>query len=370
MEFAGVKLQYARYKDEIDRAIQEVLEEGNFILGRQVSELEEALADFVGVKHCIAVSSGTDSLQIALMALGVGSGDEVITVPFTWISTISVISILGAKAVLVDIDPNSYLMDLNQVEAAITPRTKAIMPVSLFGQMPDFAALNDIAERFGIAVIEDGAQSFGAYQKGQMSCAVSTIGSTSFFPTKPLSCFGDGGALFTDIDHLAEKMRAIRIHGSVRKRDEHVFVGMNGRLDTLQAAILQVKLKYFSEEIAARQHLAERYSRLLQEHCQVPYVIPGNTHTYSQYTVRCQERDCVLEALEKQNIPARIYYAKCAHLQPGYKHLGYGCGDFPHAENAANEVISLPMHPWLTQEEQDQVISAWINACQETLSGV
>jgi UDP-2-acetamido-2-deoxy-ribo-hexuluronate aminotransferase len=235
MEFSGIKLQYQNYRNEINQAIQEVLDEGCFILGRQVEALENSLAGFVGVKHCVAVSSGTDSLQIALMALGIHAGDEVITVPFTWISTVEAIAILGATPVFVDIDPATFLMDINQIEAKITPRTRALLPVSLFGQMPDFSNLQALASKYGLAIIEDGAQSFGATQKHHLSCSFANIGSTSFFPTKPLGCYGDGGALFTNDDWLVEKMRAIRTHGSLN-RDHHLHIGMTGRLDTIQAS--------------------------------------------------------------------------------------------------------------------------------------
>lgn len=357
MEFIDIKHQYRLYKKEIDHAIQEVLDQGCFIMGPHVQSLENALAHYVGVKHCIGVSSGTDSLQIALMALGVGPGDEVITVPFTWISSTEVIGLVGATPVFVDIEPETYNIDISKIEKAITPRTKAILPVSLFGQMPDYRAINAIAAKYHIPVIEDGAQSFGATQHGHKSCGVTLIGSTSFFPAKPLGCYGDGGALFTNDDHLASKMRAIRTHGG-EKRHYHPYLGMNGRLDTLQAAILLAKFAHFPQEVIAREHIGARYSKLLKECCIVPKVQTGNTHVYAQYTIRVPNRDQLAEDLKTQGIPTAVYYPKCVHEQPVFAHLGYGKGSLPIAEQVSREVISLPMHPWLSEQQQDKVVSA------------
>ena len=246
MEFIDLKEQFRRYRADIETRMAAVLEHGHFIMGPEIAELEKQLADYTGVRHAITVASGTDSLEIALRALGIGPGDEVVTVPFTWISSAEAIRLVGAKPVFVDISPDDFNMDVSKVEAAITPRTRAIMPVSLFGQMPDFTLINRIAAARGIAVIEDGAQSFGATQNGRKSCSVSTVGSTSFFPAKPFGCYGDGGAVFTDDDELAEKMKAIRTHGGV-KRHHHTLVGMNGRFDTLQAAVLLAKMPHFAD---------------------------------------------------------------------------------------------------------------------------
>ncbi|MDD8043678.1 MAG: aminotransferase class I/II-fold pyridoxal phosphate-dependent enzyme, partial [Verrucomicrobiota bacterium] len=297
MQFIDLKAQYEQYKPEIDARIQAVLEHGQFIMGPEIAELEKALAKYVGVKHAITVSSGTASLEIALRALGVGYGDEVITVPFTWISTAEVISLVNAKPVFVDINASDFNIDIDQMEAAITPRTKAIIPVSLFGQMPDFERINAIASKHGLPVIEDGAQSFGATQNGKRSCSVATIGSTSFFPAKPLGCFGDGGALFTNDDELSDRMRAIRNHGGL-VRHHHTHVGTNGRFDTIQAAILLAKLPHFDWEVSRRIEIGARYTDLLdqgkkdgmfiqakenlKENCQrqtilPPRCMPGNT---------------------------------------------------------------------------------------------
>jgi UDP-2-acetamido-2-deoxy-ribo-hexuluronate aminotransferase len=357
MEFIDLKEQYRRYKLETDDRIQRVLAHGHFIMGPEIAEVEQELAKYVGVKHCLTVSSGTASLEIALRALGVGPGDEVITVPFTWISTAETIGLVGARPVFVDIELASYNINVDLIEGAVTARTKAIMPVSLFGQMPDYNRINAIAAKHGLPVIEDGAQSFGATQLGHRSCAVTTIGSTSFFPAKPLGCYGDGGALFTNDDALAEKMKAIRTHGGL-KRHHHPFLGMNGRFDTLQAAVLLAKLPHFDCEVQERGRIGARYSSLLRDGCVVPAVAPGNTHVYAQYTVRVPERDKVGERLKAQGIPSAVYYPKCLHEQPVFGNLGYGWGDFPASEKASREVLSLPMHPFLAEEDQDKVISA------------
>jgi UDP-2-acetamido-2-deoxy-ribo-hexuluronate aminotransferase len=357
MQFIDLKRQYALHKEAINAAIQDVLDSGRYIMGPQIQELEEQLADYVGVRHCITVGNGTDSLEIALRALDIGPGDEVITVPFTWISSAEVILLVGAKPVFVDIDPATFNMDLDQVEAAITPKTRAIIPVSVFGQMLDYDRLNAIAARHGVVVIEDGAQSFGAERLGRRSCGVTEIASTSFFPAKPLGCYGDGGALFANDDALAAKMRAIRTHGG-EVRHHHPYLGMNGRMDTLQAAILLAKFPHFPGELVARSEIGARYSRMLEEFCEVPVVEEGNVHIYHQYTIRVKERDHVMDVLRARLIPSAIYYPKCLHEQPVFAHLGYARGAFPVAEKASDEVLSLPMHPWITEGEQECVVEA------------
>ncbi len=356
MEFIDLKTQYQRYRTEIDARMRRVLDHGQFIMGPEVAELETALAEYVGVKHCVTVASGTMSLEIALRALGVGPGDEVITVPFTWISSAEVIGLVGATPVFVDIEPNTYNIDLSRIEAAITPRTKAILPVSLFGQMPDYDAINAMCEPRGITVIEDGAQSFGATRHGRRSCGVTKISSTSFFPAKPLGCYGDGGALFTVDDRLAQIMRDIRSHGG--KRHHHTLVGTNGRFDTLQAAALLAKLPHFQDEVESRGRLGAAYSRKLADRCVTPEIAPGNTHVYAQYTIRLPNRDQVAESLKKQGIPSAVYYPKCLHEQPVYAPLGYALGAFPESEKASREVLSLPMHPFLSESEIDRVCAA------------
>lgn len=357
MEFIDLKQQYRRYQADIDTRIHKVLEHGHFIMGPEIAELETALARYVGVKHALTVASGTDSLEIALRALGVGAGDEVITVPFTWISTAEVIGLVGARSVFIDIEPATYNLDVDQLEAAITPRTKAIMPVSLFGQMPDYDRINAIAAKHNLPVIEDAAQSFGATQRGRRSGGVTLVGSTSFFPAKPLGCYGDGGALFTNDDALAEKMRAIRTHGGL-KRHHHPLLGMNGRFDTIQAAVLLAKLPSFEWEVAERQRIGARYTELLRGVCGVPEVAPGNTHVYAQYTIRVPQRDQLGEKLKAAGIPSAVYYPKCLHEQPIFADCGRKWGDLPVSERASREVISLPMHPFLSVEDQDRVVAA------------
>lgn len=357
MDFIDLKTQYRLYKNEIDAAIRAVLDKGQYIMGEEIKQLESTLANYVGVKHCIGASSGTDTLVIALMALGVGPGDEVITVSFTWISSVEAVALVGATPVLVDIDPLTYNIDIDQIEAAITPRTKAIMPVSLFGQMPDYEKINKLAAKYNLPVIEDGAQSFGATQNGRLSCGVTTIGSTSFYPAKTLGCYGDGGALFTNDDALAARMRAIRTHGG-EVRHQHTCVGLNGRLDTIQAAILLAKFPHFQNEIEKRQALGKRYSEELKDYVVVPYVEEGNTHVYAPYTVRASNRDAIAASLQAKGIPTAIFYPKCVHEQPAFAYLGLSKGSLPVSEKASDEVISLPMHPWLTEPQQTKIIEA------------
>jgi UDP-2-acetamido-2-deoxy-ribo-hexuluronate aminotransferase len=361
MQFIDLKTQYDQHKKSIDARIQAVLEHGKYIMGPEIDEMETLLSDYVGVRHCISVSNGTHSLEIALRALGVGFGDEVITVPFSWISSAEVISLVGAKPVFVDIEYASFNMDANLIESAITSKTKAIIPVSLFGQMPDLERIIDIADKYGIPVIEDAAQSFGASRNGKRSCGASLIGSTSFFPAKPLGCYGDGGALFTDDDELAYVMRAIRTHGGV-KRHYHTHVGTNGRFDTLQAAVILGKWPYFNEEVDVRAQIGKRYSDRLRGKVVVPEIMDGNTHVYGQYTIRvmAQSRDEIIRRLADKGIPTGVYYPKCFHEQPVFENLGYKYGDFTESEKASREVLSLPMHPYITEEEQELVVETLI----------
>jgi UDP-2-acetamido-2-deoxy-ribo-hexuluronate aminotransferase len=357
MQFIDLKQQYRKYQPEIDERIRRVLDHGNFIMGSEISELEKSLSDYVGVTHAITCASGTDSLEIALRAIGIEPGDEVITVPFTWISSAESIALVGAKPIFVDIDPLDYNLDVGKLAQAISPKTRAIMPVSLFGQIPDMEAINRLAEEHKIPVLEDAAQSFGATRNGIKSCAVGTIGSTSFFPAKPLGCYGDGGALFTSDDDLAGKMRAIRTHGGVQ-RHHHPHLGMNGRFDTLQAAILIPKLAHFPDEVEARNRIGARYSALLKDVCETPQIRKGNTHVYAQYTIRVKNRDRLGEVLKGKGIPTAVYYPKCLHEQPVFSRLGYKWGDFPESEKASREVLSLPMHPFLTEKEQDFIVES------------
>lgn len=367
MDFIDLKSQYQRIKGPVNTRLQAVLNHGQYVLGPETLELEQRLAEYVGVKHCIGASSGSDTLLIALMALGIGPGDEVITTPFTFIATGEMIALAGAKPVFVDIDRRTYNIDPNLIEAAITPRTKAIMPVSLYGQCADFDAINAVARKHGIPVVEDAAQSFGAEYKGRRSNALCEIGSTSFFPSKPLGCYGDGGALFTNDDNLAKLMREIRVHGQDR-RYHHPRLGINGRLDTMQAAILLAKLDIFPDEVAARARLGARYSELIQEafatehdpqrQVTTPFIAADCLSVYAQYTVEVADRPKVEAGMKARGIPTAVHYPVPLHLQPVFADLGQGAGSFPAAEDAAARVISLPMHPYLTEDQQVQVVRA------------
>ena len=354
MEFIDLKSQYQRLKTEIDAGIQRVLDHGQYILGPEVAELEEKLAAYTGAKHCISVANGTDALQIAQMALGIGPGDEVITPGFTYIATAETVALLGAKPVYVDIDPRTYNLNPQLLEAAITPRTKAIIPVSLYGQCADMDAINAIAAKHGIPVIEDAAQSFGASYKGRKSCNLSTIACTSFFPSKPLGCYGDGGAVFTNDDELAKVIRQIARHGQDR-RYHHVRVGVNSRLDTLQAAILLPKLAVLDEEMAQRQQVAARYTTLLNEagiHT-TPYIEPHNTSAWAQYTIRVQGRDAVQEKLKQAGIPTAVHYPIPLNKQPA---VADGAVRLPVGDEVAGMVMSLPMSPWFSSGDMDSVV--------------
>ena len=365
MEFIDLKSQQALIRPKIDARIQAVLEHGRYIMGPEVTELEERLADYVGVKHCIGASSGTDTLLIAMMALGIGPGDEVITVPYTWISTAEMIALLGATPVFVDIDDKTWNLDATQLEAAITEKTKAIMPVGIYGQTADMTSINEIATRHGnLPVIEDAAQSFGATHHGEKSCALSSIGSTSFFPSKPLGCYGDGGALFTDDDDLAASMRQIRVHGQAKKH-HHPILGINGRLDSIQAAILLEKIEIFDDEIQKRQQVAAAYAAgFTNPSVTPPQVGVGNTSVYAQYTILSEDRDELAIALKEAGVPSVSYYAVPLHLQPIFENLGYVRGDFPVTERVSRCGLSLPMNPYLSSEDLTQVCLAINEICR------
>lgn len=357
MDFINLKKQQEKIKQSLDKRIAGVLAHGQYIMGPEVKELEEKLAAYTGVKHCITVANGTDALMVAMMALGVQGGDEVITSPFTFIATAEAAAFLGAKPVFVDIDEKTYNLDPSKLEKAITSKTKAIIPVSLYGQCADMDAINAIAEKYAIPVIEDGAQSFGATYKGRRSCSFSTIGCTSFFPTKPLGCYGDGGACFTDDSALAEAMRRYRAHGQDR-RYHHPLVGVNSRLDTLQAAVLLAKLEVFPEEVKMRAEIGRKYSEKLQDIVVTPYIAPGNTSVYAQYTVQVENREKVQAKLKEAGIPTAVHYPLPLHLQPIFKNLGLGEGSYPIAEKTAKRVMSLPMSAWITEAEMEVVVES------------
>ncbi|WP_165672404.1 DegT/DnrJ/EryC1/StrS family aminotransferase [Metapseudomonas otitidis] len=357
IEFIDLKAQQALIKDKIDASIQRVLEHGQYILGPEVAELEEKLAAFVGTKYCISVANGTDALQIAQMALGIGPGDEVITPGFTYIATAETVALLGAKPVYVDIDPRTYNLDPQLLETAITPRTKAIIPVSLYGQCADFDAINAIAARHGIPVIEDAAQSFGATYKGNRSCNLTTIACTSFFPSKPLGCYGDGGAIFTNDDELAKVVRQIARHGQDR-RYHHIRIGVNSRLDTLQAAILLPKLEIFPHELERREQVAQEYGRFLgTAGFPKPFVEAHNRSAWAQYTIQVDGRDKVQAALKEQGIPTAVHYPLPLNKQPAVSdfHAQLFIGD-----SIAERVMSLPMHPYMTGSDVQRVVGAML----------
>ena len=359
MQFIDLKSRHRLIKDSIDARVQSVMEHGQFILGPEVTELEGKLSQFVGVKHCVTVSSGTDSLLIALMALDIGPGDEVITVPYTWISSAEVIALLGAKPVFVDIRPDTWNMDEQLLETVITEKTRAIIPVSIYGQTSDMDAINAIAQKYNLPVLEDAAQSFGATYKGKKSCNLSKVGSTSFFPSKPLGGYGDAGALFTNDDELAEKFRWIRVHGQERKH-HHPILGINGRMDTIQAAILLEILEAFPDEVQKRENLGQTYSEGLAhlDGLETPRIGEHNTSVYAQYTILSGQREEVQQSLKDKDIPSVSYYSVPLHLQPVFENLGHKKGDFPVAEKVANQCLSLPMSPYLSAQDQSQVIDA------------
>lgn len=356
IEFIDLKTQQARIKDKIDAGIQRVLAHGQYILGPEVAELEEKLAAFVGTKYCITCANGTDALQIAQMALGIGPGDEVITPGFTYIATAETVALLGAKPVYVDIDPRTYNLDPALLEAAITPRTKAIIPVSLYGQCADFDEINAIAAKHGIPVIEDAAQSFGATYKGKRSCNLTTIACTSFFPSKPLGCYGDGGAIFTNDDELAKVIRQIARHGQDR-RYHHVRVGVNSRLDTLQAAILLPKLEIFVEEVERRQQVAAGYDQLLKAAgiYSTPFIASHNVSAWAQYTVQVQSRDAVQVKLNEHGVPTAVHYPIPLNKQPAVADSNT-C--LPVGDAVAEKVMSLPFHPYMRVEDLERVVRA------------
>lgn len=353
MQLIDLQAQYHRIKADVDSRIHTVLDHGKYVNGPEITELEQKLAQHAGVQHCIGLSSGTDALLIAMMGLEIGPGDEVITPAFTFIATGEMIGLLGATPVFVDIDPNTYNVDAALIEAAISDNTKAIMPVSLFGQCADMDAINAIGARHNIPIIEDGAQSFGATYKDRRSCGLSTVATTSFFPAKPLGCYGDGGAVFTDDTALAHRIIELRNHGQ-NAPYHHPRLGINGRLDTMQAAVLLSKLEIFEDELASRQTVAERYNTLLADIANTPTITEGQTSVYAQYTIQVDNRDAVRESLNAQNIPSAVYYPVPLNRQPALESDVV----LPQSEAAAARVLSLPMHPYLSEQDQDRVVTA------------
>lgn len=357
MNFIDLVAQQDRIKDKLNTNIQKVLNHGQYILGPEVHELEDKLAAYTGAKYCITCANGTDALQIAQMAFGIGPGDEVITPGFTYIATAETVAVLGAKPIYVDINPQTYNLDVEQLEAAITPRTKAIIGVSLYGQCADFDAINAIAAKYNIPVIEDAAQSFGASYKDKKSCNLTTVACTSFFPSKPLGCYGDGGAIFTNDEALATVIRQIARHGQDR-RYHHIRVGVNSRLDTLQAAILLPKLEILDDEMQARQRVAETYSQLFTEAgiITIPFIEAHNQSAWAQYTIQVDSRDQIQAKLKEQGIPTAVHYPIPLNKQPAVADAN---AVLPVGDAVAERVMSLPMHPYLTKYDQTLVVSTY-----------
>ncbi len=354
IDFANLKLAYQEHKEEFDQAILKVCGSAKYIMGPEIVSFEEKLSEFIGVKHAISCASGTDALLLAMMAINIQHGDEVITTPFTFIATGEMIALLGAKPVFVDIEEDTYNINASKIEEKITSKTKAIMPVSLYGQVADMDEINQIAERHKLTVIEDAAQSFGATYKNKKSCNLSHIACTSFFPAKPLGCFGDGGAIFTNSDQLADKIKSLRVHGQTR-RYQHKYIGIGGRMDTLQAAILDIKLKYYEKDILARQKVGQLYDDRISSTQKAPIIKPDRTTVWAQYSIRVPVRDKLQQNLKEEGIPTAIHYPKPLHLQECFDYLSHQKGDFPIAEAISEEILSLPMNPYLKVEEIDYI---------------
>lgn len=358
INFIDLQSQYKAYEKEINNEVIDVMSSAQFIGGAKLSILENSLASYTKAKHAICCSSGTDALLLALMALDICEGDEIITTPFTFIATAEVIALLKAKPVFVDIDEDTYNINVSQIEEKITSKTKAIIPVSLYGQVADMDEINQIAQKYNLVVIEDACQSFGATYKGKKSGNLSTIGCTSFFPSKPLGCYGDGGAIFVNDDALATKIRILLNHGQDR-RYNHKYVGINGRLDAIQAAVLNVKMKYFEEEVEKRALIGKRYIDELKniDGIKVPFIKNDRDSVFAQFTLVCENRENIEKKLNEKGVPTAIHYPKPLHLQEVFEYLGYKTGDFPISEKISNDVMSIPMSPFLTQLEQDYIIN-------------
>ncbi len=356
--FVDLKTPYRAIKKDIDARINKVLDHGQFILGPEVEECEKALAKYVGSKHAITCSSGTDALMMALMALGLKAGDEIITTPFTFVATAEIPVLMGMGLKLVDVEPDTFNIDATKIEAAITPKTRAIMPVSLYGQPADMDLINSIAKKHKLYVIEDAAQSFGGTYKGKKSCNLSDIGCTSFFPAKPLGCFGDGGALFTDNDDWAKKLIEIRTHGQ-SSRYHHTSIGLNGRLDTLQCAVLIAKLERFPWEVERRMAIAQRYHQAFapfEGRLRLNKVRAERTSVWAQYTVALENRERFIDFLKERGVPTSVHYPKPIHQQPAY--TKWAKPDLRISELAAQQVVSLPMYPDMSEDVQSRIISA------------
>ncbi|MDK2064389.1 DegT/DnrJ/EryC1/StrS family aminotransferase [Aliarcobacter butzleri] len=357
IDFANLQYQHNLYKEEIEEAIIKVARNCNFIMGNEVSELEKNLEEFTSAKHAITCSNGTDALLLAMMALDIKPGDEVITTPFTFIATAEMIAFLGAIPVFVDIDEKTYNINPDLIEEKITSKTKAIIPVSLYGQPADMDKINQIAKKHNLKVIIDGAQSFGSTYDGIRDSSLGDISTTSFFPAKPLGCYGDGGAVFTNDEKLATKIKSLRLHGQ-SKRYHHQYIGMGGRLDTMQAAVLNVKLKYYPKDLTLRQEVASKYTKALENKSNLilPYIDKKSTSAWAQYSVRVKNRDEIQNRLKDAGIPTAVHYPMPLHLQECFLYLGYKKGDFPISEVVSDEIMSLPMNPYVTDVEIEYIV--------------
>lgn len=362
MQFIDLAAQQQRIRPLIEERIRKILDHGQYILGPEIREIEERLAAYVGVPHAVSVASGTDALLMPLMAEKLGPGDAVFVPTFTFIASAGAVALTGATPVFVDIDPETFNIAPAGLEAAIqktiaakklTP--KGVMAVDLFGQPADYPAIQAIAGKYGLFVLEDAAQSFGASQGGRKAGALAKVAGTSFFPAKPLGGYGDGGMIFTDDKDLYEKLLSIRVHGQGADKYTNVRIGINGRMDSLQAAVLLAKMEIFPGEIELRQQVAGRYDRLLAGAVKTPRILPGNVSAWAQYSVLHPRRDAVIAKLREAGIPTAVYYPIPLHLQQAFAHLGYNRGDFPVAEKIACEIFSLPMHPYLDEESQKRI---------------
>ena len=358
IDFANLKKQYFMYQPEIEKEMDEVFNSAHYIMGDAVKEIEENLCKFTSTKNAVTCSSGTDALLLAMLALDIKPGDEVITTPFTFIATAETIALLGAKPVFVDIDEKTYNIDPSKIEDVITDKTKVIMPVSLYGQPADMDAINQIAKKHELKVIIDGAQSFGATYKGKAEVHYADIYTTSFFPAKPLGCYGDGGVVLTNNDELAEKMRMLRVHGQ-NKRYHHKYIGLGGRMDTIQCAVVNVKLKHYTKDLALRQEVAEKYTKAFKDiEVILPYQEPNTTSAWAQYSIRVKNREELQTKLKEAGIPTAVHYPMPLHLQEAFAYLGYKKGDFPIAEKVSKEIMSLPMNPYLSDDEINYIVES------------
>jgi UDP-2-acetamido-2-deoxy-ribo-hexuluronate aminotransferase len=363
--FIDLHAQQERIRPQIEERIKKVLDHGKYIMGPEIAELEQRLVEFVGTQHCVTCASGTDALLMPLLAYEIGPGDAIFTTPFTFISTAEVVNLLGATPVFADIEADTYNIDTAKLRDAIEQvvsegklKPKGIIPVDLFGQPADYEEIEQIAREFGLFVIEDAAQAFGAKYKNKPACSFGDVGATSFFPAKPFGCYGDGGAIFCNDDGMAQKLRSVRIHGQGSNKYDNIRIGINGRFDAIQAAVLLAKLEIFKEEIELRNQVANRYSQGLKDSVVVPVVKEDRSSVWAQYSILAKNRENLINELKSKGIPTAIYYPKPLHLQPAYQSLGYRNGDFPISERIANQILSIPMHPYLNREDQDFIIEA------------